>query len=99
MSEQETGPTEAPRHRPEHSEGSWLPLPLGDGRAGTCYSKLVAMMKEEASPATLKHITLLIQDTDSDSSGYLLGHNTAESAESQLMFTLPASSDSRKKAA
>jgi hypothetical protein len=60
MSEQETGPTEAPRHRPEHSEGSWLPLPLGDGRAGTCYSKLVAMMKEEASPATLKHVTLLI---------------------------------------
>jgi hypothetical protein len=55
MSEQETGSTEAPKHRPAHSEESELPLPLGDGRAGTCYSMSAATVKEVASLATLKH--------------------------------------------
>lgn len=57
MSEQETGSTEAPRHRHVHSKESELPLPLADGKAGTCYSMSVVMVKEVASLATLKHIS------------------------------------------
>ena len=57
MSEQETGSTEAPRHRHVHSKESELPLPLVDGKAGTCYSVSVAMVKEVASLATLKHVS------------------------------------------
>jgi len=56
MSEQETESTEAPRHHPAHSEEFELPLQLGDGRAGTCYSMSVAMAKEAASLATLQHV-------------------------------------------
>jgi hypothetical protein len=56
-SEQETGSTEAPRHRPVHSKESELPLPLADGRAGTCYSASVVVVKEVASLATLEHIS------------------------------------------
>lgn len=62
MSEQETGSTEAPRHHPEHSEEFEPPLPLGDGRAETCYSMFAAMVKEVASLATLKHVILLIRE-------------------------------------
>lgn len=57
MSEQETGSTEAPRHRHVHSTESELPLPLADGKAGTCYSMSVVMVKEVASLATLEHIS------------------------------------------
>jgi hypothetical protein len=56
------------------------------------------MMKEEASPATLKHVTLLSNiEFEILKAVVIFLNNTLKSAESQLMFILPVCSESRNK--